>query len=164
MTAEELLRQARARGATFQVLESGHINVQAPSPLPDALMEELRQHKAAILALLDLPPPEGDGPTAVLLAWTAQAAESGLTLPEPVQFLEAPLRPYTTADVGRYCRDQLKFLSMARSNRVAGGGGRFTPEWWSEMEVQALQALAALKAATEAPVQNESDQPGELSA
>ena len=73
-----------------------------------------------------------------------------MVLPQPVQFLETPLRPYTTTDAGRYCQGQLNFLSMARSNRVTGGWGRFTAEWWTEMETQALSALAALKAATEA--------------
>ncbi len=147
MTAEELLRQARARGADFQVLESGRINVQAPSPLPDALMEELRQHKAAILDLLVAPNPECDDSTAALLAWAAQAAEAGLTLSSPVHFLETPLRPCTTTDVGRYCREQLKFLSLARSNKATGGWGQFTPEWWNRMGEEAIEALAALKAA-----------------
>ena len=151
MTAENLLKQARARGATFEVLESGRLKVQAPSPLPDAMMEELRQHKSTILTLL-----AGEAPanspmgveqrdTATLLAWAAQAAEVGLTLLEPVRFLETPLRPYTTAEVGRYCRDQLTVIAMARSNRVTGGWGRFTPEWWNKMEVNSIEALARLK-------------------
>ncbi len=44
---------------------------------------------------------------------------------------------------------------------TTGGWGRFTPEWWTEMEVQALQALAALKAATdevEAAARKDADQ------
>jgi hypothetical protein len=49
--------------------------------------------------------------------------------------------------VGRYCREKLRFLALARSNLVTGGWGRFTPEWWREMEAEALQALSALKAA-----------------
>lgn len=52
MTAEELLRQVRARGVTFQVLEENRLKVLASSPLPDGMMEELRQHKPDILALL----------------------------------------------------------------------------------------------------------------
>ena len=130
MTAEEVLRQARAMGATFQVLESGRLKVRAPAPLPASLMEGLRQHKDGILALLagevpaDAPAGsmESDG-TASLLVWAAQAAEKGLVLPEPVQFLETPLRPCTTADVGRYCREKLRFLALARSNRKTGGWG-----------------------------------------
>ncbi len=162
MTAEELLRQVRARGATFQVVEDSRLKVRASSPLPIGMMEELRQHKTAILALLADEPPEtalaevDQGETAKLLAWAAHAAETGVTLLKPVHFLETPLRPYTTAEVGRYCRDQLRCLAMARSNKVTGGWGRFTLEWWNEMEAQSIQALTALKAtidetATQAP-------------
>ena len=151
MTAEELLRQVRARGATFQVVEESRLKVRASSPLPDGMMEELRQHKAAILALLANEPPANalaevnQGGTAKLLAWAGHAADVGLTLLEPVHFLETPLRPYTTAEVGRYCRDRLKCLAMARSNKVTGGWGRSTTEWWNEMEAQSIQALTALK-------------------
>ena len=155
MTAEELLRQVRARGGTFQVSEESRLKVQAPSPLPDAVMEELRQHKDDILALLADETPASTiagadrADTAKLLAWAAQAAEAGMTLTEPVQFLETPLRPCNTIAVGRYCRDRLMYLSMARSNRATGGWGRFTPEWWTEMEAQSLQTLGALKTAIE---------------
>ena len=155
MNTDELLREARARGATFQVIEESRLRIRAPSPLPEDLMAELRQHKATILSLLagetttNLPARVGQEDIDCLLAWAAQAAETGLTLREPVRFLESPLRPYTTDEVGRYCRDQLKYLSLARSNRVTGGWGRFTPEWWQEMETKVLQALSALKAATE---------------
>ena len=155
MTAEELLRQVRARGATFQVLEESRLKVQAPSPLPEAMMEELRLNKAAILALLagetsaDSSARVSQGESANLLAWAAGAAEAGLTLQEPILFLETPLRPYTTTEVGRYCRDRLRFLSMAQSNRVTGGWGRFPPEWWTEMESKGIAALAALKSATD---------------
>ena len=156
MTAEELLREARDRGATFQVLDFSRLRVQAPSPLPENLMAELRQHKPAILSLLanetatDAPAGANQDNTPHLLAWAAQAAETGLTLPEPVQFLESPLRPSTTAEVGRFCRDQLKYLTLARTNLAHGGWGRFTPEWWTKMESNSLEALAALKTATEA--------------
>jgi hypothetical protein len=155
MTTEELLRQARARGATFQMIEESRLRVQAPSPLPENLMAELRQHKTRILSLLasetmtNLPARIGQEDIECLLAWAAHAAETGLTLGKPFRFLESPLRPHTTAQVGRYCREQLRYLSLARSNRVTGGWGRFTPEWWQEMETKALQALSALKAATE---------------
>ena len=147
MTAKELLNKARSLGADFQVLESGGIKVQAASPLPKELMRELRDKKAAVAALLTAP---GGKDTEELLSWSAQAAEFGLGLPEPVQSMEAPLRPYTTAEVGRYCHDQLKVMFMARSNRVTGGWGRFTPEWWIDMETRSLETLAAVKAATDA--------------
>lgn len=155
MIAEELLQQARARGATFQVLGSSRLKVQAPSPLPDTLMGELREHKDAILSLLageatpNWPAGAGRKNSASLLAWAAEAAETGLTLTKPVHFLETPLRPYTTAEVGLYCRQQLKYLSLARSNRTTGGWGRFPPEWWTEMEVNSLEALTAIKASVD---------------
>jgi len=152
MIADELLQRARALGATFYVLESSRLKVRAPSPLPEELMAALRLHKATILPrVAGETTPNWPGGTArkdtgSLLAWAAEAAETDLTLPEPVQFLEAPLRPYTTAEVGLYCRQQLKYLSLARSNRATGGWGRFTLEWWTEMEVKSIEALAALKA------------------
>ena len=157
MTAEELLRQVRTRGATFQVVEESRLKVRASSPLPIRIMEELRQHKTDIIALLADEPSANtlsevnQGETAKLLAWAAHAAEVGMTLLEPVHFLETPLRPYTTAEVGRYCRDRLTCLAMARSNKVTGGWGRFTPEWWNDMEDQSIQALAALKATIDGP-------------
>jgi hypothetical protein len=153
MNTDELLRQACDRGATFQVIEEGRLRVLAPSPLPEDLMAELRQHKTRILSLLagetaaSLSEEMGQEDVDRLLAWAAHAAEAGLTLPEVVQFWETSLRQITTAQVGRYCRDQLKYLSLARSNRATGGWGRFTPEWWQELEIKALQALIALKAA-----------------
>ena len=52
MTAQELLQQARDRGATFEVLESSRIIVQAPSPLPGNLMAKLRDRKSEILGLI----------------------------------------------------------------------------------------------------------------
>ena len=147
MTAEELLREVHARGATFQVLEENRLKVRASSPLPTEMMEELREHKTAILALLadEYPANVIASENQDLLAWAAAAAEDGLTLPEPVQFLEAPLRPFTTAEVGRYCRDQLRILFMARSHRATGGWGRFTAEWWTDMESNAIGALTALR-------------------
>ena len=152
MTVEEVMKQARAGGATFQVLEKTRLKVHASSPLPDAMMEELRQHKVAILDLLagetvaNALAGQNQGETANLLAWAAHAAETGMTLLKPVHFLETPLRPYTTVEVGRYCRDRLRCLAVARSNKETGGWGRFTPEWWNEMEAQSILALTGLKA------------------
>ncbi len=149
MNAAEILKQARDYGATFRVVERDRLKIQAPSPLPADLMEEVRQHKADILALLAPPPPAHDEDTARLLAWASRAAEAGLTLPEPVRFFEGPLRPHTTVQVGRYCRDQLRYLSMAKSNGAAGGWDRFPPQWWSELEVSTIESLASLKAAVD---------------
>ena len=119
------------------------------SKVPPELVPDLQRCKLEILQLLTGPPPSFDYATAHLLAWAAHAAEVGLILPEPAHFLETPLRPYTTAEVGRYCRDRLRCLAVAQSNKATGGWGRFTPEWWGEMEVQSIQALTALKSAVD---------------
>ncbi len=146
MAAQEVLRQLGSLGVSVRT-DGNNIIVNPASLVPPELKTEIRECKGAILALLELPLPSCDDATVTLLAWAAHAAEVGLTLLEPVRFLETPLRPYTTAEVGRYCREQLTAIAMARSNRVTGGWGRFTPEWWSEREVQALEALKALRTA-----------------
>lgn len=138
-TLVSLRISVRAKGDKL-LLEPG-------SKVPPELVSDLQRYKPEILQLLTGAPPSFDYATAQLLAWAAHSAELGLTLPEPVHFLETPLRPYTTAEVGRYCREQLKCLAMAQSNRSTGGWGRFTPEWWADIEVQAVDALRALKAA-----------------
>ena len=144
MAAQEVLRQLHSLGVSVRA-DGNNIIVNPASRVPPELKTEIREYKGAILALLDLPAPGCDAAAAALLAWAAHAAEVGLTLLEPVRFLETPLRPYTTAEVGRYCREQLTAIAMARSNRVTGGWGRFTPEWWSEMEFNSIEALARLK-------------------
>ena len=145
MAAQELLNQLQSLGVSVKA-RGNDLVVNPASRIPPVLKTEIREYKGAILALLDPPVPSCDDATPALLAWAALAAETGLTLPEPVHFLETPLRPYTTAEVGRYCRDRLKCLALAQSNKVTGGWGRFTPEWWTEMETQSIQALTALKA------------------
>ena len=135
---QELGVSVKARGDKL-LLEPG-------SKVPPELVRDIRRHKQQILQLLAEPTPPNDS-TQILLSWAAQAAETGLVTHSPVHFLETPLRPYTTTQVGRYCREQLRFLAVARSNRATGGWGRFTPEWWQEMEAETLQALSALKAA-----------------
>ena len=130
--------------------EGNKLLLEPGSRVPPELVPDIRRYKPEILHLLAAPINDYENSTQALLAWAAQAAETGLTLPEPVQFLETPLRPSTTAEAGRYCRDHLKYLTLARTNRAHGGWGRFTPEWWTKMESNSLEALAALKTAIEA--------------
>jgi hypothetical protein len=150
MDAADILQRLQDLGVGVRA-EGGNIIVNPASRVPPELKPCIRQQKAAILELLAGPAPspsDADGPDpAGLLAWAARAAEDGLVTPQPVQFLETPVRPYTTTEVGQYCREKLRFLALARSNLVTGGWGRFTPEWWREMEAEALQSLSALKAA-----------------
>jgi hypothetical protein len=52
MTPLELLERVQSFGARLTVPEAGRIHIEAPEPLPDELMAELRQHKVELLALL----------------------------------------------------------------------------------------------------------------
>ena len=101
--------------------EGNKLLLEPGSKVPPELVPDLQRCKPEILQLLNGPHPSFDYGTTHLLAWAAHAAEVGLTLPEPVLFLETPLRPYTTADVGRYCRDQLTAIAMAFWSRCAYG-------------------------------------------
>jgi hypothetical protein len=47
-----LLSQCQALGAEFSPQPDGRWKVKAPAPLPEELREQLRQHKAEVLALL----------------------------------------------------------------------------------------------------------------
>ncbi|MDR3415611.1 MAG: hypothetical protein P4L83_05450 [Nevskia sp.] len=51
MNAAALLNEAYQRGARFSV-HGGRLIVEAPAPLPDALMAELRRRKAEVMALV----------------------------------------------------------------------------------------------------------------
>ena len=148
MPAHEVLTQLHSLGISVEA-RGDSLVVKPASLVPVELKGEIRQHKADILALLAPPPPAVDEGTARLLAWASRAAEDGLTLPEPVRFFEGPLRPHTTVQVGRYCRDQLRYLSMAKSNGAAGGWDRFPPQWWAELETTTIESLASIKAAVD---------------
>jgi hypothetical protein len=147
MGAAEVIEILQGLGVKVKA-QGGKLFLEPGSKVPSDLVPEIRQHKHEILEMLAEPLPTDDS-TALLLSWASQAAETGLTLGKPVRFQETPLRPYTTAQVGRYCRNQLKYLALAHSNQATGGWGRFTPEWWREMEAEALLALKALKSAIE---------------
>lgn len=146
MTPEAILKRLDELGISARA-SGDKLRVEPGSRVPPELVPEIRQHKQGILELLGVTSLSDD--TTHLLAWAAQAAEAGTVLTEPVHFLETSLRPYTTTQVGRYCREQLRYLALARTNRATGGWGRFTPEWWQEMEAAALQALSAIKAAVD---------------
>ena len=147
MTPQAILKRLGELGISARA-SGDKLRVEPGSKVPPELVPEIRRYKQEILGLLASASVD-DGAPNRLLAWAAQAAETGMVLQQPVQFLETPLRSFSTTEVGRYCREKLRFLSLARSNRATGGWGRFTPEWWQEMEAEALHALDALKTATE---------------
>lgn len=64
MTVETLLKSIQAAGGTLEP-RGDRLRVNAPSPLPEDLLSELRVHKAELMALLrgKLPAHVGDWPT-----------------------------------------------------------------------------------------------------
>ncbi len=52
MNAAELISEVEAAGGRLTRRDGGGLHVQAPAPLPDELVERLRQNKAQLLALL----------------------------------------------------------------------------------------------------------------
>ena len=88
----ELLREAQALGAVFTVPEPGRVHIEASEPLPDALMESLRQFKDEVLAhlrrrteLVDLPFPLGYGGLPVEEVARAEAQNDSLGVTDPVE-------------------------------------------------------------------------------
>lgn len=75
MTVETLLESIQAAGGTIEP-RGDRLRVNAPSPLPDDLLSELRVHKAELMALLrgKLPPHVGDWPEEWLEAFIERAA------------------------------------------------------------------------------------------
>ena len=60
-TAQALLRQVEAAGGRLVPRGGGGLKVQAPAPLPDDFLDELRQHKRELLSLLAVPATDGGG-------------------------------------------------------------------------------------------------------
>jgi len=58
MTATELLSELQHQGFTLAPLPEGKLVVKPAERLTDALREQLRQHKAEVLALLSKPSPQ----------------------------------------------------------------------------------------------------------
>ena len=82
-----------------------------------------------------------------LMLWASELAETDKTLARPITYLETSLKPITTTQVSQSIRRYLKTVARAEIQRVTGGQGRFTPEWWDEQANQALGALKALRSA-----------------
>jgi len=81
-----------------------------------------------------------------LFAWAAKLAEREVVLATPVTFIEAPLRQITTERVSYYAALYLKIVVSARLHKdhVELCRGRWTQEWWTTQENEAIGALRAL--------------------
>ena len=72
MTAAELVREVEVAGGRLIPLDDGGLRVAAPEPLPDDLVNRLRQHKPEVIAILtraDLQASGWDAETAALIEW-----------------------------------------------------------------------------------------------
>jgi hypothetical protein len=70
-----------------------------------------------------------------------------MVLPNPLTYIEAPLRAITTGRVSHYAAVYLKTISLAHSNKRTGSRRSFTQDWWRRQEQEAIQALLALRRA-----------------
>jgi hypothetical protein len=148
-TVDQLLRRANSLGARLWA-EGERLELDAPADFPDELIELLREHKTAVLMVLtgNTCTPVGTS-LSELLAWASELAERDVVLPEPVSYVEVPLRTVSTRRVSWYVAHYLKTISAARlyqENPELCWRPR-TREWWKEREDEALGALASLRKA-----------------
>ena len=91
---QDLLQQAHDLGARFKVV-SGRIQVEGPSPLPEQLMAELREHKSEVQSYLTeqgpndcylgLPFPIGYAGLPMAQVEAAEAVNGRLGITDPVR-------------------------------------------------------------------------------
>ena len=68
----ELVREVQAAGGRLIPLDDGRLRVTAPEPLPEELVDRIRQHKPEVIAILsrpDLVAGGWDAETAELIKW-----------------------------------------------------------------------------------------------
>jgi hypothetical protein len=163
MTLRALLEDLQAKDICLKVVD-GKLWVDAPKgKLTPDLRDVLRRHKADLVAYLRGIPIAirevalAEMESQQLLAWASQLAEQELVLPEPVTYIEAPLRTIITPRVSCYAALYLREISYARLQQRTGGWGCFTSEWFKEQERGAIEALAALREAIQTQVEPEAD-------
>ena len=123
-----------AVSVALNVLVTGdNLHLEAPLPLPDDLMEELRLQKLAVIAYLMGEDLDGGISTeSILLAWACEIAEQELVFVQPVSFHEVPLRTVTTSRVSWYAAHYLRIVGYSRSMAESGVLGRWTSAWRNE--------------------------------
>ena len=150
MNAEAIVHRAKQLGVTL-TLAGDSIRYVPKSAAPPDLITTLRKHKPEVLAYLrkNLGAPPGSE-THRLLTWASRLAVKDLVLPEPITYVEVPLRSIRTERVSRYAAQYLTTVSLSHLAQRAGGWGPWTPEWWKRREDEALCALRALRNALDA--------------
>jgi hypothetical protein len=84
-----------------------------------------------------------------LLAWASELAEQNLVLSYQVRYVEASRSAITTGRVSWYAAHYLKTIVSARDYQQHPRlcWGQWTPKWWQELEMEAIQSLEALQRA-----------------
>ena len=150
-----IIERAKEMGVTLRA-DGGTLRYYPKSRTPGDLVDALRQHKEEVLKYLSKY--SAYGPTASLLGWASQFAQQDIVLEVPVTFVEAPLRRLTTAEVSSCVGKYLRIITRAQINQANGSWHPWTTEWWKGREEEAITALASLKQAIEAQI-NEEAQP-----
>jgi hypothetical protein len=91
----DIIRQVVAAGGRLRAAGDGSLQVSAPAPLPEVLVESLRAHKAVVLAAL--------GPVAAPTEWVTGVARLG-AMPPPAM-VRRQRWWLTVADARRFLRD-----------------------------------------------------------
>lgn len=161
MTLRALLEDLQAKDICLKVVDD-KLWIDAPKgKLTPDLRDVLQRHKSDLVAYLRGTPttamkaPLAELESQQLLAWASELAEQELVLPEPVTYVEAPLRAVTTQRVSYYAALYLREISYARLMQQAGGWGCFTSDWFKEQERGAIEALTALREAIQTQVEPE---------
>ena len=146
MGAAEVIDLLESLGVRVQA-DGSKLLLEPGSLVPSELIPQIRQYKPEILKLVSADVRTDEEQQ--LLAWASALSEKNIVLPEPVMFVEAPLRTVATERVSYHAAIYLRTVTIARTHQVTGGWGRFTREWWKGQEKAALHALAALREAIE---------------
>lgn len=143
---EVLIFRVVSLGARLEA-RGASLHVEAPRPLPDELMEALRQHKAEVLSLLALP--EEARP---LVAWAAWLAERVPGDDAEIRFRETPQRSVRLrlSELGRYITSLLADLTRLQSWEAATAPDTWpesAPGWRRQQIEELCSALASLREA-----------------
>ena len=83
------------------------------------------------------------------LTWAARLSEQDIESPDPVVYVETPLRTVTTKRVSWYAGHYLRTIVGARFGLRSGGWRPWTDDWLAEQEYEAMEALENLRQAIE---------------
>ena len=148
MDAVGILCEAGVRGITLRLID-GNVRCRPKDRMDDEFRVALARNKQEIMKLLSEQKVR-ERETQELLSWAARLVKQHRILGEPLEFVEKLKTRITKKDVSEYAKDRLMTISYCRSSQYSGGMGRWSVEWFRDMELDAVLALANLKKALEA--------------